>query len=124
MKGSQSKEIIIFRSSPGASDKEDSLNHGHYYGPGSGRYGYTAARQDFAVRSGLIPAGALFTQEQMVGIFYCVQNALDGINTFTAGQDALLQTVREKILSAVPDLDGQLHKFDAQHEERSIEQSW
>ena len=32
--------------------EEDSLNHGHYYGPGSGRYGYTAARQDFAVRSG------------------------------------------------------------------------
>lgn len=103
---------------------QTSLNHGHYYGPDCGAEGYTAAKRDFATRSGLIPANALFTQEQMVGISYCVQNVLDGNDTFTAEQDALLQTVREKILGAVPDLDEQLSAFDAQQVKYDMKQSW
>ena len=103
---------------------QTSLNHGHYYGPDCGAEGYAAAKRDFVTRSGLIPASVLFTQEQMVGIFYCVQNALEGNATFTVEQDALLQTVLEKILGAVPDLDEQLSTFDAQQIEYGMEQSW
>ncbi len=39
---------------------QTSLQQGHYFGPGCGAGDYTAAKQDFAVRSGLIPAGGLF----------------------------------------------------------------
>ena len=34
------------------------LDQGHYYGPSVGKDSYTAAKQDFAVRSGLIPRSA------------------------------------------------------------------
>ncbi len=39
---------------------QTSLQQGHYFGPDSGTGDYTAAKQDFAVRSGLIPASGLF----------------------------------------------------------------
>ena len=42
-----------------------SLNQGHYYGPDCGAEGYAAAKQDFAVRSGLLPTNFLFTKEQL-----------------------------------------------------------
>ena len=46
-----------------------------------------------------------------------------GITMVQAVADMAIQPP-DKILQSVPDLDGQLHKFDAQQVERSIEQSW
>ena len=53
-----------------------SLENGHYYGPNSGVDSYTAAKQDFATRSGLVPRSALFTPEQLMEIYHCSTEAL------------------------------------------------
>ena len=47
------------------SPDQTSLGHGHYYGPNAGVDSYTATKQDFAVRSDLIPRSAFFTPEQL-----------------------------------------------------------
>ena len=45
-----------------------SLWQGHYYGPQGLTSSYEKAKRDFAVRSGLLPASALFTQEQLTEV--------------------------------------------------------
>ncbi len=94
--------------------EQTSLQHGHYYGPDSGVGGYTAAKQDFATRSGLIPDSALFSTEQMAGVYRCVQDALDNGCALTSQQEDLLQEVCEKIRQTVPDLEEQLTKMEPQ----------
>ena len=44
------------------------LNAGNFYGPPGGVDSYTAAKRDFATRSGLIPHSALFAPEQLTEI--------------------------------------------------------
>lgn len=53
------------------SSDRTSLGSGHYYGPGGGADSYTAAKRDFATRSGLIPRSALFDQKQLIEIYHC-----------------------------------------------------
>lgn len=86
------------------------LEHGHYYGPGVNVKSYTAAKQDFATRSGLIPRSALFTPEQMVEIYHCCIEALAGTYPITDEQQKCLQSIVEQIERNVPDLGERLQK--------------
>ena len=45
------------------------LNAGNFYGPPGGVDSYTAAKRDFATRSGLIPHVVLFTPEQLTEVY-------------------------------------------------------
>ena len=45
-----------------------SLWQGHYYDPNGHPDSYQSAKRDFAVRSGLLPANALFNQEKLTDI--------------------------------------------------------
>lgn len=47
--------------------------HGHYF-----MENYAGAKQDFAIRSGLIQKERLFTPEQMIGIYRCCADSVDG----------------------------------------------
>jgi len=73
-----------------------------------------AAKQDFAVWSGLISHSTLFSMEQKVSVYHCVQDALDNGGILTSQQEELLQEVCEKIRYTVPDLEKQLIKMEPQ----------
>ena len=65
---------------------------------------YTAAKQDFAVRSGLIQREQLFSPEQLTELSRCVQSVLDHQNELTCDQESLLRETQEQIETLVPDL--------------------
>lgn len=100
-----------------------SLNHGNYYGPACGADSYTAAKQNFAVRSGLVDADHLLTQEQMVEVYHSIQETLDGGN-LSRKQESLLEEVRNKIQRSIPDLEGRLPQISSQEPAQGMEQSW
>ena len=81
------------------------LNAGNYYGPSGGVDSYTAAKRDFATRSGLIPRSALFAPEQLTEIYRCIHETLDSGYPITEERQKCLESAVEQIETAVPDLD-------------------
>jgi len=75
------------------------VTQGHYMSNN-----YTAAKQDFAVRSGLIRRGQLFSPEQLTELSRCVQAVLDDQNELTCDQETLLRETQEQIETLVPNL--------------------
>ena len=95
------------------------LWQGHYYDND-----YAAAKQDFAVRSGLLPSGLLFTQDQLAVIFDAAQNmvALDLVSN--PEQEKLLEQIMEQIEDTVPqviDLANELTESPKQHEPEGLQ---
>ena len=74
-----------------------SLEQGHYYDTFHGADAYTAAKQDFAVRSGLLPASRLFTQEQLAVIYDAAQNMTVQGHISNPEQEKLLAQIMEQI---------------------------
>ena len=74
-----------------------SLWDGHYYDND-----YAAAKQDFAVRSGLIPSGLLFTQDQLAVIFDAAQHMTALGLVSNPEQGKLLERIMEQLQEAVP----------------------
>lgn len=64
------------------------LWQGHYYGVGDSG-GYQSAKRDFAVRSGLLPACALFKQEQLAEIYRSIHESLTFCGVYDARSGAL-----------------------------------
>lgn len=81
-----------------------SLWQGHYYGPAGGTAAYAAAKQDFAVRSGLLPSSALFTGEQLTEIYRSIHETLDGDGSLTDERRKALESAARQIEEGVPDL--------------------
>ena len=92
------------------------LYQGDYYGPGAGTASYNAARQDFAVRSGLIPRGALFTPEQLTEVHRSIQETLETHYPLTDERRKCLESAAEQIERGVPDLEQRVN--------RSIQKEW
>ncbi len=91
-----------------------SLWQGHYYDND-----YTAAKQDFATRSGLLPSGLLFTKEQLAVIFDAAQNMTVLGLVSNPKQDELLEQIMEQIEDMVPqviDLANELTQSPKQQE--------
>lgn len=80
------------------------VTHGHYYGPG-GADSYTAAKQDFAVRSGLVQDGALFAPEQLAEVYRSIHETLDSEYPITEERRKILETAASQIERTVPDLE-------------------
>ena len=99
-------QFITWERSP----DQTALGHGHYYGPNAGADSYAAAKQDFAVRSGLIPRSALFTPEQLMEIYFCCTDVLAGLYTITGEQEECLKSVLDQIEHGIPDFDERLEK--------------
>ncbi len=76
------------------------LWRGHYYDNN-----FTAAKQDFATRSGLIPSSLLFTPEQLAEVYRSIHETLDSSYTITAEREKRLRSTAEQIEDAVPDLE-------------------
>ena len=81
------------------------LHQGDYYGPGAGVDSYTAAKQGFAVRAGLIPKSVLFTPEQLTEVYRSIHETLDGVYPITDERRKLLESAAKQIEDIVPDLD-------------------
>ena len=80
------------------------LNAGNYYGPSGGTDSYTAAKRDFATRSGLIPRSALFDQKQLLAIFHCCVEVQAGLYSITDEQGKCLQSIIDQIEHNLPNL--------------------
>ena len=70
---------------------------GHYF-----MQDYIGAKQDFACRAGLVEKGRQFSDAQLVEMYRCVRDALDGDYEITDAQATLLEKVSEQIETAVP----------------------
>ena len=87
--------------------------HGHYF-----MENYAGAKQDFAIRSGLIQNEQLFTPEQMTEIYRCCADSVDGdFFELTGEQEKMIRSVQQQIEECVPDLDERIRQ-----QEEALEQ--
>ena len=87
--------------------------HGHYF-----MENYAGAKQDFAIRSGLIQKERLFTPEQMTEIYRCCADSVDGdFFELTGEQEKMIRGVQQQIEECVPDLDERIRQ-----QEEALEQ--
>ena len=87
--------------------------HGHYF-----MENYAGAKQDFAIRSGLIQKEQLFTPEQMTEIYRCCADSVDGdFFELTGEQEKMIRSVQQQIEECVPDLDERIRQ-----QEEALEQ--
>lgn len=75
------------------------VGQGHYYIDN-----YTAAKEDFAERAGLVPRDRLFTDEQLTEIHRSLKNMLDSEHELTYEQEKLIEKTASQIEYAVPDI--------------------
>ena len=68
------------------------LNQGNYF-----QENYAGAKQDFAIRAGLISKQQIFNQEQLVEIYRCCSDTLDAGFDLTAEQEKCIRGVQEQI---------------------------
>lgn len=79
---------------------------------------YAGAKQDFAIRSGLIQKERLFTPEQMTEIYRCCADSVDGdFFELTGEQEKMIRSVQQQIEECVPDLDERIRQ-----QEEALEQ--
>ena len=74
------------------------LNQGNYF-----QENYVGAKQDFAIRAGLISKQQIFKQEQLIEIYRCCSDTLDAGFDLTAEQAKCIRGVQEQIAIAAPD---------------------
>ena len=83
--------------------------HGHYF-----MENYAGAKQDFAVRSGLIPKQQLFREEQLIEIYRCCTDTLQGGFELSYDQEKTIQEVRKQIEGCLPDIMERIQQQDAE----------
>ena len=81
------------------------LNNGHYY-----QENYEGAKQDFAVRSGLIDKHLLFNRQQLTEIYRCCADTLDARCGLTREQESCIRSVQAQVESRVPDIVNQIEE--------------
>ena len=74
------------------------LNQGNYF-----QENYVGAKQDFAIRAGLISKQQIFNQEQLIEIYRCCSDTLDAGFDLTAEQEKCIRGIQEQIAIAAPD---------------------
>ena len=93
--------------------------HGHYF-----MENYAGAKQDFAIRSGLIQKEQLFTPEQMTEIYRCCADSVDGdFFELTEEQEKMIRSVQQQIEECVPDLDERIRQQEEALEQATQEQT-
>lgn len=72
---------------------------GHYFSNN-----YAAAKQDFALRAGLIPSERLFSDAQLAEIHCCITTALENDASITDAQLSMLSATARQIEDYIPSL--------------------
>ena len=91
------------------------VSHGHYY-----EEDFQGAKQDFAVRSGLISKAQLFSPEELTQLYRATDYLLDEGSEPEDGQLKALQTSRTKIEYTVPDLVERLEQSQGQEPQMNL----
>lgn len=91
------------------------VSHGHYY-----EEDFQGAKQDFAVRSGLISKAQLFSPEELTQLYRATDYLLDEGPEPEDGQLKALQTSRTKIEYTVPDLADRLEQSQGQEPQMNL----
>ena len=84
------------------------VSHGHYY-----EDDFQGAKQDFAVRSGLISRAQLFAPEELTELYRATDYLLEEGPEPDSGQQKAIQGARSKIEYTVPDLQRRLEQTQA-----------
>ena len=93
--------------------------HGHYF-----MEDYAGAKQDFAVRSGLIQKAQLFSPEQLTEIYRCCADSVDGeFFELTEEQEKVIRSAQQQIEECVPDLDERIRQQENMAEQAAQEQT-
>ncbi len=108
--GVESKRGVQFTTWQWAYNKEG-LTLGHYCGND-----YDAAKEDFAIRCGMVRKQVFFTDEQLAEIYRCIQDTLDHQYDITYEQEHLMKDTQEQIAGLVPDLQQKIMKAQAQED--------
>ena len=89
--------------------------HGHYF-----MENYAGAKQDFAIRSGLIQKERLFTPEQLTEIYRCCADSVnEDFFELTDKQVELIHSVQQQIEICGPDLDERIRQLEDAQERAS-----
>ena len=91
------------------------VSHGHYY-----EEDFQGAKQDFAVRSGLISKAQLFLPEELTQLYRATDYLLDEGPEPEDGQLKALQTSRTKIEYTVTDLVERLEQSQGQEPQMNL----
>ena len=97
--------------------RDNALYYGHYYGTE-----YEMAKEDFAMRSGLVNVNCLFNHEQLVEIYRCAEDILRAQYDLIGEPNHTLEEVCEKIENAVPNLDERVHESECREIERNMQE--
>lgn len=114
--GCQTEHGVQFVTWDWSHDREG-VCYGHYYtglyAPGN----YDAAKQDFAVRSGLISKEQVFEKNQLVEIYRCCTDTLQGSFSLTYKQEQTIASVRDQIEELIPDILERIQAHDMEQEQ-------
>lgn len=91
------------------------VSHGHYY-----EGNFRGAKQDFAVRSGLISRAQLFTEEELTELYRATDYLLEEGPEPNSDQLKAIQTARTKIEYTVPDLQSWLEQIQSQEPQMNL----
>lgn len=75
------------------------VSAGHYFGNN-----FVGAKEDFAIRSGIINRDKIFSTNELVEIYRCVEDTLAGEYELTNDQYETLWRIQSKINDSVPNL--------------------
>ena len=93
--------------------------HGHYF-----MENYAGVKRDFAIRSGLIQKGQLFSPEQLIEIYRCCADSVDGdFFELTGEQEKMIRSVQQQIEECVLDLDERIRQQEEALEKVAQEQT-
>ena len=91
------------------------VSHGHYY-----EDNFQSAKQDFAVRSGLIPRAQLFTPEELTELYRAAEHWFYEGPELDYKQQKAIQEARTKIEYTVPDLQSRLEQAQSQEPQMNL----
>lgn len=91
------------------------VSHGHYY-----EDNFQSAKQDFAVRSGLIPRAQLFSPEELTELYRATDHFLEEGPELDYKQQKAIQEARTKIEYTVPDLQSRLEQVQSQEPQMNL----
>lgn len=91
------------------------VSHGHYYDGN-----FQSAKQDVAVRSGLISRAQLFTPEELTELYRATDHFLEEGPELDSGQLKAIQEARTKIEYTVSDLQSRLEQTQNQEPQMNL----
>ena len=98
LEGDWGYKFATWRRSP----DRTAVESGDYF---DGGHCYQAAKLDFACRAGLVQESRQFTDEQLVELYRCVCETLEGEYPLTRERREILERAAEQIEGSVDDLD-------------------